>query len=382
MFFHNCSSVQNQMAIVMLILGGMFGLALDTSFITFKQDLEKIWSIALDPYKFPPMTQLYIKYLLSIIKIVRTFTVHITLALYFVILWPAIFYERSNLLIPWLVVAFLRIFSNSLAFIAGMYICSQYGFFSHLWIEFLIVQIVDHCPFFYIWLSVYAFRRRLHLDEERQRRKIEESQYKIKNRRKSRQQLMWPSKYLKEVNDEERNVMSESTFERLNDKGSSKKQPHRSLDTLLTLIDKERENETLISVESNDNGATFYQSLLRTLGISKEDVDEAKKQRRRRRSSGFVATLYDLTVESLISAEKPRVSATMSANCLATLSRFAAGRKASPPPPELAEMSTRRDASLYEFWRGMRDAASSCSSIGRAEIKRLSAQKEKCFLRR
>lgn len=82
---------------VFVIISGITTLALDTSFISFSKDMERLWRIALDPYKFPPLRQMYLKYFLSLLLIARTFSIHITIAMYVVMLWPAIFVSMLSI---------------------------------------------------------------------------------------------------------------------------------------------------------------------------------------------------------------------------------------------------------------------------------------------
>ncbi|XP_045478056.1 uncharacterized protein LOC123683197 isoform X2 [Harmonia axyridis] len=143
-----------QVETFLVIIAGMTALILDSSFITFSKDVDKIWKIALDPYKFPPIMQMHLKYALTTLVVVRTFTVHITIALYVVMLWPAIFADREYLLIPWIVVGTIRLCCDIVATVIGLFICSKYGLLSTLWIEFLIVQLLKHGPAFYVWLTI------------------------------------------------------------------------------------------------------------------------------------------------------------------------------------------------------------------------------------
>ncbi|KAK9738461.1 hypothetical protein QE152_g9802 [Popillia japonica] len=113
----------------------------------------------MDPTKFTDTAQLYVKYILSSIVLVRTFTVHLYLAFYIVMLWPAVFEEKSGLLIPWLVVGAIKCLAmGAMSFSTGLYICLTYRFSRAACWDFLMTQIIDQGPSIYMWFCVLRKR--------------------------------------------------------------------------------------------------------------------------------------------------------------------------------------------------------------------------------
>ena len=87
---------QNEVLILTLI--GICCTVFDASIFTLHSNLHKVWITRMDPTRFTYTVQIYFKYILSSIVIVRTFTVHLYLAFYIVMLWPAIFVSTLNLM--------------------------------------------------------------------------------------------------------------------------------------------------------------------------------------------------------------------------------------------------------------------------------------------
>lgn len=83
--------LSKQFEVLLIIIIGISILALDTSLLHVKHDLEEIWNYVFDPIFHKNNVDLYLKYLLSGVVFVRTFTLHVFLAFYIVMLWPAIF---------------------------------------------------------------------------------------------------------------------------------------------------------------------------------------------------------------------------------------------------------------------------------------------------
>ncbi|XP_044759347.1 uncharacterized protein LOC123317054 [Coccinella septempunctata] len=267
----------HQAETVFVILAGVAALVIDSSFITFSKDMEKLWRIALDPYKFPPLRQMYLKYYLSMLVIVRTFTVHLTIALYVVMLWPALFTERAYLLIPWIVVGTIRLCVNVLGTVAGFYICSKYGVISTLWIEFLFAQLLQHGPFFYAWLTIINYRLDLREIELERAKVMEQEVYQIKLCKKSRQKLMASRGQLL---DDRRDTISFSTLTTIIQRISDRKKDNlstRSLDTLLEIIEGGHPHEETNSIISATSSTKTDLELIKSLQITEEDIQEVKR---------------------------------------------------------------------------------------------------------
>lgn len=80
-----------QVEVIVCIVFGICFSIFDASLLDLNTNLQKVWAIALDEDKFSDRTELTIKYLLSGIQLVRSFSVHVYLAFYIVMLWPVIF---------------------------------------------------------------------------------------------------------------------------------------------------------------------------------------------------------------------------------------------------------------------------------------------------
>ncbi|XP_045478055.1 uncharacterized protein LOC123683197 isoform X1 [Harmonia axyridis] len=246
-----------QVETFLVIIAGMTALILDSSFITFSKDVDKIWKIALDPYKFPPIMQMHLKYALTTLVVVRTFTVHITIALYVVMLWPAIFADREYLLIPWIVVGTIRLCCDIVATVIGLFICSKYGLLSTLWIEFLIVQLLKHGPAFYVWLTIVRYRSYLLDVEEERRKQMEQEIYLIRTGRKSRRQMTVEQRRSIQC---KRDSISQATIATIIHRLSHRDKENmstRSLDTLLEIIDRGHREEEESSWMSEDSSYTY-----------------------------------------------------------------------------------------------------------------------------
>lgn len=83
--------IPKQTEVLLLTLIGICCTVFDASLLDLNSNLHKVWEIALDPTKVSGNIQIHLKYFLSGIILVRTFSVHLYLAFYIVMLWPAIF---------------------------------------------------------------------------------------------------------------------------------------------------------------------------------------------------------------------------------------------------------------------------------------------------
>ncbi|KAK9885201.1 hypothetical protein WA026_010706 [Henosepilachna vigintioctopunctata] len=237
-----------QVEVFFVIIVGIIRLILDSSFITFSSDLEKVWNIALDPYKFPPVKQLYLKYFITLFIMIRTFTLHVSIAMYVVMIWPAVFADTPRLLIPWITVATLRLCIDIMTTFVGLYISLSYGVMRFLWIEFLLVQILQHGPSYYIWLTIVRYHGHLiQLRELRVKKILEEKMYRIQSKRKIKQLLLSQKERVWSGMEIDRIPISESTVNSVIDRINLKTNDLTtgSLDTLLEIIEKHKEKKDI-----------------------------------------------------------------------------------------------------------------------------------------
>lgn len=80
-----------QSEVILLILCGICSCIFDASLLDLNSNLRQIWTVSLDETKFTGKAESVLKYMLSGIVLVQTFSVHIHLAFYIVMLWPAVF---------------------------------------------------------------------------------------------------------------------------------------------------------------------------------------------------------------------------------------------------------------------------------------------------
>lgn len=80
-----------QLEVLIWVVSGICFAIFDSSLLKLNSNLTEIWSVVLDQNYFGDLTQLAIRYLLSGIVVVRTFSVHLYCMFYILILWPAIF---------------------------------------------------------------------------------------------------------------------------------------------------------------------------------------------------------------------------------------------------------------------------------------------------
>lgn len=80
-----------QFEVIVCIVFGICFSIFDASLLDLNSNLQKVWSVVLDDDKFSERSQLIIRYMLSGILLVRSFSVHLYLAFYIVMLWPVIF---------------------------------------------------------------------------------------------------------------------------------------------------------------------------------------------------------------------------------------------------------------------------------------------------
>lgn len=82
-----------QSEVLLIVFLGICFLSLDFSLFHLKSNVEAIWKLELNKAKY---LEFFLKYVISAIVVVRTFTLHLFLAFYVIMLWPAIFVSPSQ----------------------------------------------------------------------------------------------------------------------------------------------------------------------------------------------------------------------------------------------------------------------------------------------
>lgn len=85
------AGISKQSESLLWTLAGICCTIFDTSLFHLKEDLFKVWTLRLDPILFSENAQVFMKYLITSIVLVRTLSIHIYLAMYIVMLWPIVF---------------------------------------------------------------------------------------------------------------------------------------------------------------------------------------------------------------------------------------------------------------------------------------------------
>lgn len=181
--------VSKHAEVIFLVVIGITCTIFDSSIFNLKSNLEQVWNLTMDERIFSEEVQKYLKYTLTGIISVKTFTVHIYLAFYVVLLWPAIFVsmiqikakfwfnnsakailikiykfkeDKPNLILPWLAVGLVRCLLTSIAtFCMGIYVCGMYKFKRPVCAEFPLVQILENGPAVYTWFCILSYYREL-----------------------------------------------------------------------------------------------------------------------------------------------------------------------------------------------------------------------------
>ncbi|XP_022905060.1 uncharacterized protein [Onthophagus taurus] len=282
-------SKQNEMLLLTLL--GICFTIFDPAVLNLHANLQKVWSVHMDPTKFTLTVQLYVKYIISSIVLVKTFTVHIYLAFYIVMLWPAVFEERPGLLIPWLIVSTIKcLLMGVMSLLTGLYICVVYKFSKAACWDFLLTQIIDHGPSLYTWLCVLSYYKHLKLISSLKiyppRRSTPSTLFDLTGRRRRVKGLVLDLN-LNSLNDD-RQLLSTSTFDDLFHQLNvgAKCTPSRSLDSLLTKItaDVKKEEFFKIAEEELDEDETLSikDRALKSLNVSESYMkhkEELKKNK-------------------------------------------------------------------------------------------------------
>ncbi|KAL3274483.1 hypothetical protein HHI36_015866 [Cryptolaemus montrouzieri] len=185
-------------------------------------------------------------------------------------------------MIPWLIVSAVRLCVDCLTTFAGLYICSAYGFLNTIWIEFILVQLLEHGPFFYIWWTILNYRSYLFELREKRKRLLDEKLYRIQLSRKTRRRGPRGKKNSTKSVQDRRSTASLTTITTIVDHINSKKNSlsTRSLDTLLEMIEKRKHKEESLSQTADSDDETedgdVQSKLMKKLQLTNEDIDQAK----------------------------------------------------------------------------------------------------------
>uniref|UniRef100_A0AAR5QE80 Uncharacterized protein n=1 Tax=Dendroctonus ponderosae TaxID=77166 RepID=A0AAR5QE80_DENPD len=153
-----------QSEVLLIVFLGICFLSLDFSLFHLKSNVEDIWKLELNKTKY---LELFLKYVISAIVVVRTFTLHIFLAFYVIMLWPAIFEEKPHLMLPWLLLGIIRcLILNALTFVLGTFICHKEKGLNSICLDYIIAQVIEHGPSVYAWFSILSFYREILMECE------------------------------------------------------------------------------------------------------------------------------------------------------------------------------------------------------------------------
>ncbi|KAI4455816.1 adenosine deaminase [Holotrichia oblita] len=309
--------ISKQTEVLFLVLAGICCTIFDASLFNLHTNLYKVWNMPMDPTKFTDTAQLYVKYILSSIVLVRTFTVHLYLAFYIVMLWPAIFVsspkliltnlqitaslklvknnyasfkeEKSGLLIPWLVVGAIKCLAmGAMSFSTGLYICLTYRFSRAACWDFLMTQIIDQGPSIYMWFCVlsyyYDIRIKMSQNTYRFDRQTPSTMFSLAERRRRVRSLFADTKLQNTVDDDSQ-LISVSRIDNIINQLSInlRRDVSRSLDSLLTRLAAEAEKDEIFDIKDDmldeDKDLSFAEKTLKVLNISPSYVNDVKVKR-------------------------------------------------------------------------------------------------------
>ncbi|KAF2900667.1 hypothetical protein ILUMI_05519 [Ignelater luminosus] len=285
--------IPKQTEVLLLTLIGICCTIFDASLLDLNSNLHKVWEIALDPTKVSGNTQIYLKYLLSGIILVRTFSVHLYLAFYIVMLWPAIFEERPALLLPWLMVGAIKCLGMGLlSFCTGLFTCVSYGLYRPACVDFVLAQVIDHMPSFYMWFCVLSYYRELKLCATSLSYESSKSDFDSEltvRRRRVRSMadnVVLKHQYHHQIIDEDRHLISVSTIENIVQQLTTDlhRKTTRSLDSLLGVMAAEAEKEEIMNLgddlPSEEVGLTIQEKTAKLLKLTEADILEAQQKRK------------------------------------------------------------------------------------------------------
>ncbi|KAJ9582588.1 hypothetical protein L9F63_023076 [Diploptera punctata] len=203
--------------------------------------------------------------------------VHIYILSYFFVLWAAIFEEKSWLLIPWLIVSFVKnILTDIVSLFVGIVVCILQGPFLPVCMEFILLQCCKIVTSSYLWLSVLCLYHQL----QKPRRKLSPEEEAIRwQQLKARRRKC---KYNIGSNSEDTNAISiyDSEVEMCS----------RSLDSLITQLHYDWDWEDSLmqrryeEVPSDTNiTISLAERATRFLRLSQDEINLARRERRVKR---------------------------------------------------------------------------------------------------
>ncbi|XP_074038480.1 uncharacterized protein [Leptinotarsa decemlineata] len=241
-----------------LIIGiAIVTLCMDDSASKSSSNLKELWNFNFGEEIKERNMERFLKNILAFVMLITSYTSRIFLGFYVVLLWPVISEKKQYLMIPWLVLGFVRsVLVTLLTLTTGTYICLVQKGFNAICLDFLLAQTIDHGPSVYAWVSIYHFY-----------------QLMCSKRGVSKGHRMKYSKFPRSRN-QEGNFITESTITALIvnlRQPTLLDVPTRSLDSLLTLPSSK--------IKEKDSGSSISDFVKKTLSISDEDITKAKLKR-------------------------------------------------------------------------------------------------------
>ncbi|KAK4874685.1 hypothetical protein RN001_014045 [Aquatica leii] len=273
--------LSKQTEVFLLTVIGICCTILDKSLINLNTNLRKVSDSVLKHLSFSILTRIYIKYILSGVLFVRSFTVHLYLAFYIVMLWPIIFEERPALLLPWLMVGVIRsLLMSAVTLMVGIYACVVPRFYKSVCIEYVLTQLLDYGPSYYLWFSIFSYYQELKAvtNVEIIMKPSYNSDELALRRRKVRSMTENSELKRRIALDDESNLFSVSTIQNLVQRLTVHlPKISRSLDTLLTSMAAEA---ALMGVcedtRSEVINATVQEKAKKLLKLTDSDILDAK----------------------------------------------------------------------------------------------------------
>ncbi|VEN35139.1 unnamed protein product [Callosobruchus maculatus] len=155
--------IPSHFEVILISLIAICMLSLDVSVTTLQENLQEIWAYDFGAKVQEEGVEVYLKYSLSAVVLTKALTLHLFLALHFLLLWTATVEEKPNLVLPWLLLGLFRsIFLNFLGFSTGLYVCLIQKGYHPICLEYIVAQAIQHGPELYAWLSVFRCTIHLH----------------------------------------------------------------------------------------------------------------------------------------------------------------------------------------------------------------------------
>ncbi|VEN35140.1 unnamed protein product [Callosobruchus maculatus] len=149
--------IPSHFEVILISLIAICMLSLDVSVTTLQENLQEIWAYDFGAKVQEEGVEVYLKYSLSAVVLTKALTLHLFLALHFLLLWTATVEEKPNLVLPWLLLGLFRsIFLNFLGFSTGLYVCLIQKGYHPICLEYIVAQAIQHGPELYAWLSVFS----------------------------------------------------------------------------------------------------------------------------------------------------------------------------------------------------------------------------------